>query len=43
VICLLGVFNLFNWIHWWGAIGALALIGLGIVLIVGVGKNKQSQ
>ena len=20
VICLLGVFNLFNWIHWWGAI-----------------------
>jgi phage shock protein PspC (stress-responsive transcriptional regulator) len=40
VICLLGVFNLFNWVHWWGAIGAAALIGLGIVLIAGVGKKK---
>ena len=40
VICLLGVFNLFSWVHWWGAIGAAALIGLGIVLIAGVGKKK---
>jgi phage shock protein PspC (stress-responsive transcriptional regulator) len=40
VICLLGVFNLFSWVHWWGAIGAAALIGLGIVLIVGMGKKK---
>ncbi len=40
VICLLGVFNLFSWVHWWGAIGAAALIGLGIILIAGVGKKK---
>ena len=40
VICLLGVFHLFSWINWWGGIGAVALIGLGILLIVGVRKSK---
>jgi len=40
VICLLGVFHLFSWINWWGGIGAVALIGLGVLLIVGVRKSK---
>jgi len=40
VICLLGVFHLLSWINWWGGIGAVALIGLGVLLIVGVRKSK---
>ncbi len=40
VICLLGVFHLFSWINWWGGIGAVALIGLGVLLIVGVRRSK---
>ncbi len=40
VICLLGVFHIFSWINWWGGIGAVALIGLGVLLIVGVRKSK---
>jgi len=40
IICLLGVFHLLNWINWWGGIGAVALIGLGVLLIVGVRKSK---
>ena len=40
VVCLLGALNIFHWINWWGGIGAVALIGLGILLIVGMGRNK---
>ena len=40
IICLLGVFHLFSWINWWGGIGAVALIGLGVLLIVGAGRKK---
>jgi phage shock protein PspC (stress-responsive transcriptional regulator) len=40
VICLLGVFHIFSWINWWGGIGAVALIGLGVLLIVGVHRSK---
>ena len=39
VICLLGVLNI-SWIHWWGFIGAVALIGLGVLLIVDVSRRK---
>ena len=40
VICLLGVFHIFSWINWWGGIGAVALIGLGVLLLVGVRRSK---
>ena len=40
IICLLGVFHLFSWINWWGGIGAVALMGLGVLLIVAVPKKK---
>ena len=40
IICLLGVFHLLSWINWWGGIGAVALIGLGVLLIVGAGRKK---
>ena len=40
IICLLGAFNILRWFNWWAGIGALALIGLGILLIVGMRKNK---
>jgi phage shock protein PspC (stress-responsive transcriptional regulator) len=40
VICLLGVFHIFSWINWWGGIGAVALIGLGVLLLVGVRRGK---
>ena len=39
VICLLGAFHILTWFNWWGGIGAVALIGLGILLIVGVRKK----
>jgi phage shock protein PspC (stress-responsive transcriptional regulator) len=39
-ICLLSLFNFFNWFRWWGGLGALALIGLGILLIMGGRKTK---
>jgi phage shock protein PspC (stress-responsive transcriptional regulator) len=39
-ICLLSALGLFKWFDWWGGIGALALIGLGILLIVGVRRSK---
>jgi len=39
IICLLGVFHILSWFNWWGGIGAVALIGLGILLIVGVRKK----
>ena len=41
VICLLGVFHIFSWINWWGGIGAVALIGLGVLLIVGMRRSKK--
>jgi phage shock protein PspC (stress-responsive transcriptional regulator) len=39
VICLLGALNIFNWFNWWGGIGALVLIAIGVLLIVGL-RNK---
>jgi phage shock protein C len=39
VICLLGALNIFHWFNWWGSIGALVLIALGVLLIVGL-RNK---
>ena len=39
IFCLLGVFHILSWFNWWGGIGAVALIGLGILLIVGVRKK----
>lgn len=39
VICLLGALNIFNWFKWWGGIGALVLIAIGVLLIVGL-RNK---
>ena len=40
VICLLGAFNILRWFNWWAGIGAVALIGLGILLIVGMSRRK---
>ena len=40
VICLLGAFNILRWFNWWAGIGAVALIGLGILLITGMSKRK---
>ena len=40
VICLLAALNVFRWFNWWGGIGAVALIGLGILMIVGMRRNK---
>jgi phage shock protein C len=40
IICLMGIFHVFSWINWWGGIGAVALIGLGVLLIVGAGRRK---
>ena len=40
VICLLGALNIFHWINWWGTVGALVLIGLGVLLIVGLRRSK---
>jgi phage shock protein PspC (stress-responsive transcriptional regulator) len=40
VICLLGALNIFRWFNWWGTIGALVLIALGVLLIVGL-RRKQ--
>ena len=40
IICLLGALNIFHWINWWGAIGAITLIGLGVLLIAGMGRRK---
>lgn len=40
VICLLGALNIFHWINWWGTIGAVVLIGLGVLLIVGLRRSK---
>ncbi|MCX6003091.1 MAG: PspC domain-containing protein [Chloroflexi bacterium] len=39
VICLLGALNIFSWFNWWGSIGALVLIAIGVSLIVGL-RNK---
>jgi phage shock protein PspC (stress-responsive transcriptional regulator) len=40
VICLLSAFHIFSWFNWWGGLGALALIGLGVLLIVGDRRGK---
>jgi len=40
VICLLGAFNILRWFNWWAGIGAVALIGLGILLIVGMSRRN---
>jgi phage shock protein PspC (stress-responsive transcriptional regulator) len=40
VICLLGALNIFHWINWWGTVGAIVLIGLGVLLIVGLRRSK---
>jgi phage shock protein PspC (stress-responsive transcriptional regulator) len=40
VICLLGAFNIFSWVNWWGGIGAVVLIGVGVLLIVGLRRSK---
>ena len=40
VICLLGALNLIRWINWWGTIGAVVLIGLGILLLAGIRSRK---
>ena len=40
IICLLSVFHWLDFFDWWGGIGAVALIGLGILLIVGMRKKK---
>ncbi len=40
VICLLGALNILRWFNWWGGIGAVALIGLGVLLIVGMRRSK---
>ena len=39
VICLLGALNIFHWINWWGSIGAVVLIALGVLLIVGLRRS----
>jgi phage shock protein C len=39
VICLLGALNIFHWINWWGSIGAVVLIALGVLLIVGLRRK----
>ena len=39
VICLLGALNIFHWINWWGTIGAVVLIALGVLLIVGLRRR----
>ena len=39
VICLLGALNIFHWFDWWGGIGAVVLIALGALLIVGLRRR----
>jgi Flp pilus assembly protein TadB len=39
VFSLLGVLGIFHW-NWWGGIWAVILIGLGVLLLVGMRRNK---
>ena len=39
VFSLLGVLGIFHW-NWWGGIWAVALIGLGVLLLVGMRRSK---
>lgn len=39
VVCLLGALGIFRWFNWWGVIGSLILVAVGILLIVSLRKK----